>query len=104
MAIVRGSSMSGRGGRRAYAAAAWADRAWSSCREYQGSIGGAVAMNAGAYGGDVASCDWIGSEFVARSGELVRLPAAKSGAGVSARGAAAGGGGGAGPVLGATRR
>jgi UDP-N-acetylmuramate dehydrogenase len=39
-----------------------------------GSIGGAVAMNAGAYGGDVAAClDW--AEFVARSGELVRLPA-----------------------------
>ena len=40
-----------------------------------GSIGGAVAMNAGAYGGDVAAAlDW--AEFVARSGELVRLPAA----------------------------
>ncbi len=40
-----------------------------------GSIGGAVAMNAGAYGGDVAAClDW--AEIVARSGELVRLPAA----------------------------
>ena len=40
-----------------------------------GSIGGAVAMNAGAYGGDVASClEWV--EFVARSGEMVRLPAA----------------------------
>ena len=40
-----------------------------------GSIGGALAMNAGAYGGDVASClEWV--EFVARSGELVRLPAA----------------------------
>ena len=40
-----------------------------------GSIGGAVAMNAGAYGGDVASAlEWV--EFVARSGELVRLPAA----------------------------
>jgi UDP-N-acetylmuramate dehydrogenase len=39
-----------------------------------GSIGGAVAMNAGAYGGDVAAClDW--AEFVARSGELIRLPA-----------------------------
>ncbi len=39
-----------------------------------GSIGGAVAMNAGAYGGDVAAClDW--AEFVTRSGELVRLPA-----------------------------
>ncbi len=40
-----------------------------------GSIGGALAMNAGAYGGDVASClEW--AEFVARSGEVVRLPAA----------------------------
>ncbi|MBV8911649.1 MAG: UDP-N-acetylmuramate dehydrogenase [Acetobacteraceae bacterium] len=40
-----------------------------------GSIGGALAMNAGAYGGDVASClDW--AEFVARSGELIRIPAA----------------------------
>lgn len=39
-----------------------------------GSIGGAVAMNAGAYGGDVAGClDWV--ELVARSGEQVRLPA-----------------------------
>lgn len=40
-----------------------------------GSIGGAVAMNAGAYGGDVAGClDW--AEIVTRSGEAVRLPAA----------------------------
>ena len=40
-----------------------------------GSVGGAVAMNAGAYGGDVASClDW--AEFVSRSGEAVRIPAA----------------------------
>jgi UDP-N-acetylmuramate dehydrogenase len=40
-----------------------------------GSIGGAVAMNAGAYGGDVASSlDW--AEVVTRSGDLVRLPAA----------------------------
>ncbi len=39
-----------------------------------GSIGGAVAMNAGAYGGDVASClDW--AEFVTRSGEHVRIGA-----------------------------
>jgi UDP-N-acetylmuramate dehydrogenase len=39
-----------------------------------GSIGGAVAMNAGAYGGDVASVlDW--AEIVTRSGELMRLPA-----------------------------
>ena len=36
-----------------------------------GTIGGAVAMNAGAYGGDVAAClDW--AEIVTRSGELVR--------------------------------
>ena len=41
-----------------------------------GSIGGAVAMNAGAYGGDVATClDW--AELVTRSGELLRLPAAR---------------------------
>ena len=40
-----------------------------------GSIGGAVAMNAGAYGGDVAAClDW--AEFVTRSGGQIRLPAA----------------------------
>ena len=40
-----------------------------------GSIGGAVAMNAGAYGGDMADClDW--AEFVTRSGDQVRLPAA----------------------------
>ncbi len=39
-----------------------------------GSIGGAVAMNAGAYGGDVAAClDW--AEFVTRSGTQIRLPA-----------------------------
>lgn len=37
-----------------------------------GTIGGAVAMNAGAYGGDVAGVlDW--AEIVTRSGELVRL-------------------------------
>ncbi len=37
-----------------------------------GSVGGAVAMNAGAYGGDIAGClDW--AEIVTRSGELVRL-------------------------------
>jgi UDP-N-acetylmuramate dehydrogenase len=36
-----------------------------------GSIGGAVAMNAGAYGGDIAGClDW--AELVTRTGELVR--------------------------------
>lgn len=40
-----------------------------------GSVGGAVTMNAGAYGGDVASClDW--AEFVTRSGTAVRIPAA----------------------------
>lgn len=39
-----------------------------------GTIGGAVAMNAGAYGGDVAGVlDW--AEIVTRSGELVRVPA-----------------------------
>jgi UDP-N-acetylmuramate dehydrogenase len=37
-----------------------------------GTIGGAVAMNAGAYGGDVAQIlQW--AEIVTRSGELVRL-------------------------------
>lgn len=41
-----------------------------------GTIGGAVAMNAGAYGNDIASVlDWV--EVVARSGEIVRLPAAR---------------------------
>ena len=40
-----------------------------------GSVGGAVAMNAGAYGGDVAThLDW--AELVTRDGELVRVPAA----------------------------
>ncbi len=39
-----------------------------------GSIGGAVAMNAGAYGADIAAVlDW--ADIVTRSGELVRLPA-----------------------------
>ena len=39
-----------------------------------GTIGGAVAMNAGAYGGDVAAClDW--AEIVTRAGEFVRLEA-----------------------------
>jgi UDP-N-acetylmuramate dehydrogenase len=39
-----------------------------------GSIGGAIAMNAGAYGGDVAEClDW--AEIVTRSGDLLRLDA-----------------------------
>ena len=38
-----------------------------------GSIGGAVAMNAGAYGADIAGVlDW--AEVVTRSGELLRLP------------------------------
>lgn len=40
-----------------------------------GSIGGAVVMNGGAYGGDVASClDW--AEIVTRTGEQRRLSAA----------------------------
>jgi UDP-N-acetylmuramate dehydrogenase len=40
-----------------------------------GSLGGAVAMNAGAYGGDIAGVlDW--AEIVTRSGEPVRLSAA----------------------------
>ncbi len=39
-----------------------------------GAIGGAVAMNAGAYGGDVSGClDW--AEIATRSGELLRVPA-----------------------------
>lgn len=39
-----------------------------------GTIGGAVAMNAGAYGGDIAGClDW--AEIVTRTGELLRMPA-----------------------------
>ncbi len=39
-----------------------------------GTIGGAVAMNAGAYGGDVAAClDW--AEIVTRAGDLLRLSA-----------------------------
>ncbi len=43
-----------------------------------GSIGGAVAMNAGAYGGEVAGClDW--AEIVTRSGELLRLSLAELG-------------------------
>lgn len=43
-----------------------------------GSIGGAVAMNAGAYGGDIAHVlDW--AEILLRSGELVRLNAAELG-------------------------
>jgi len=40
-----------------------------------GSIGGAVAMNAGAYGSDMATVlDWV--EVVTRDGRLLRLPAA----------------------------
>ncbi|MGH7102695.1 MAG: UDP-N-acetylmuramate dehydrogenase [Acetobacteraceae bacterium] len=40
-----------------------------------GSIGGAVAMNAGAYGGDLSEVlDW--AEIVSRSGTMVRLSAA----------------------------
>ncbi len=43
-----------------------------------GAVGGAVAMNAGAYGGDVASVlDW--AEIVTRQGELIRLTAAELG-------------------------
>lgn len=39
-----------------------------------GTIGGAVAMNAGAYGGDIAQVlDW--AEIVTRNGELLRIPA-----------------------------
>jgi UDP-N-acetylmuramate dehydrogenase len=41
-----------------------------------GSIGGAVAMNAGAYGGEIKQVlDW--AEFVTRSGEMLRLNAAE---------------------------
>ena len=40
-----------------------------------GTIGGGVAINAGAYGGDIAAClDW--AEVVTRDGRLVRLSAA----------------------------
>ena len=40
-----------------------------------GSIGGAVVMNGGAYGGDIASClDW--ADIVTRTGEQRRLTAA----------------------------
>ncbi|MBC7635800.1 MAG: UDP-N-acetylmuramate dehydrogenase [Acetobacteraceae bacterium] len=43
-----------------------------------GSIGGAVAMNAGAYGGDIAGClDW--AEIVTRDGTLHRLTAGEIG-------------------------
>jgi len=45
-----------------------------------GTVGGAVAMNAGAYGSDVAAClDW--AELVTRQGELLRLPAGQIGFG-----------------------
>ena len=40
-----------------------------------GTIGGAIVMNAGAYGGEIASClDW--AEVITRSGEHLRLTAA----------------------------
>jgi UDP-N-acetylmuramate dehydrogenase len=43
-----------------------------------GAVGGAVAMNAGAYGSDVAAClDW--AEIVTRQGELLRLSAGEIG-------------------------
>ena len=43
-----------------------------------GTIGGAVAMNAGAYGGDVASTlDW--AEIITRQGRLLRLAAGEIG-------------------------
>jgi UDP-N-acetylmuramate dehydrogenase len=45
-----------------------------------GAIGGAIAMNAGAYGGEIAqSLDW--AELVTRSGELLRLNATELGLG-----------------------
>ena len=45
-----------------------------------GTIGGAVAMNAGAYGSDVAAClDW--AEVVTREGALLRLTNAQLGFG-----------------------
>jgi UDP-N-acetylmuramate dehydrogenase len=45
-----------------------------------GSIGGAVAMNAGAYGGDIAHClDW--AELVTRDGGLLRCEAGQLGFG-----------------------
>jgi UDP-N-acetylmuramate dehydrogenase len=41
-----------------------------------GTVGGAVAMNAGAYGGDMAGClDW--AELVTREGALLRVPATR---------------------------
>jgi len=43
-----------------------------------GTIGGALAMNAGAYGSDVAAClDW--AEIVTRGGELLRIEAGRLG-------------------------
>ncbi|HUW80548.1 MAG TPA: FAD-binding protein, partial [Acidocella sp.] len=43
-----------------------------------GTIGGAVAMNAGAYGGDMSQVlDWV--EIVTRAGELLRIPAVELG-------------------------
>ncbi|MBB5371914.1 UDP-N-acetylmuramate dehydrogenase [Acidocella aromatica] len=43
-----------------------------------GTIGGAVAMNAGAYGGEIAQVlDW--AEIVTRAGELIRVPAQELG-------------------------
>ncbi len=45
-----------------------------------GSIGGAVAMNAGAYGDDIASClDW--ADLVTRDGSLIRRDAGQLGFG-----------------------
>jgi UDP-N-acetylmuramate dehydrogenase len=45
-----------------------------------GSIGGAVAMNAGAYGGDIAAClDW--ADIVTRDGTLIRCDAGQLGFG-----------------------
>ena len=45
-----------------------------------GTIGGAVAMNAGAYGGDIAGClDW--AEIVTRDGTLQRISNAQLGFG-----------------------
>lgn len=43
-----------------------------------GTIGGAVAMNAGAYGGEITQVlDW--AEIVTRAGELIRVPAQELG-------------------------
>ena len=68
-----------------------------------GSIGGAVAMNAGAYGGDVASClDW--AEIVTRTGEQRRLSRGRSGVRLSPFASAARRGRGARPAARAPRR